>query len=189
MPILKNDQMAEVQIMDVMNELRHTRLSDRIDKSIFFLHSYTAWLWFILVILVCFTVMLRYVFNSSFIWLEELQWHIYGAGFMLALSDAYVRDAHIRVDIFFVGFKSKPRAIIDMLGILLLLWPFLGAVLWFTWPFVVESFISNEISTNPGGLTHRWFIKGFILVGFSLLFMASTARLSRCFATLFNARG
>ena len=63
--------------------------------------------------------------------------------------------------------------------------PFLLLVLFYSGPFLAESWRTGEISQAPGGLPFRWLIKGALPLGFALLLLAALARLSRCCALLF----
>ena len=74
------------------------------------------------------------------------------------------------------------RRAIDMAGIVLFLMPFCALVVWASIPFVYDAWAHGEISPDPGGLTHRWAVKAFIPVGFSLLFLQGLADLCRLIA-------
>ena len=109
-------------------------------------------------------------------------------GFLVALSYGYVTDSHIRVDVLRERFSPVTQAWVELYGILLLLLPFLLLVLIAAVPFIGYSFATAEISESAGGLPYRWFIKSFLFVGFFLLFVATTARLSRVVVYLFAGR-
>lgn len=120
--------------------------------------------------------------------LTELQWHLYAAGFLVGLSFAMVRSAHVRVDVLAERLSLRARAWIELLGTLLFLAPFVVFVLLYAVPFVARSWRLNEVSPSPGGLGARWLIKSFILVGFGLLALAALARLIRLADFLFRRR-
>jgi TRAP-type mannitol/chloroaromatic compound transport system permease small subunit len=58
-------------------------------------------------------------------------------------------------------------------------------VLFYSGPFLAESWRTGEISQAPGGLPLRWLIKGALPLGFALILLAALGRLSRCCALLF----
>jgi TRAP-type mannitol/chloroaromatic compound transport system permease small subunit len=105
---------------------------------------------------------------------------------LLGLSYANTHDAHIRVDLVRGRLKPRHQAWIELYGILLLLLPFAGLVLFYAFPFVYYSFVTGEVSEAPGGLPYRWAIKSFLLLGFALLMLSSLARLSRVWRFLFG---
>ena len=78
----------------------------------------------ILVAVLIANVVLRYGLGRGFIELEELQWHLYAASFLLAFAEVCARDEHVRVDLLRARLSARARAWIDFLGNLLLLLPF-----------------------------------------------------------------
>ena len=165
-------------------ELPQTPTSRAIDRVLTAVGRLASWLWVVLLAVVIFNVTLRYLFQQGRIELEELQWHINAVAFLLAIAYAYRVDAHIRIDL--VSNKLPPRlqAWIELYGTLLLLLPFVGAVLVFSWPFVAHSWQVSEISSSPGGLPLRWLLKGVLPAAFLLLLAAIISRLSRLWAYL-----
>jgi len=165
--------------------LPHTALSRRIDGALETIGRWTSGIWLVLLVVIVFNVLLRYVFNEGRIELEELQWHLYSIGFLLGLSYAYQADTHIRVDVLHERMQPRTQAWIELYGILLFLLPFVSLVLIYSMPFVGASFAVNEISPSPGGLPYRWFIKAFLPLGFGLLLLAAISRLIRVWTYLF----
>lgn len=145
-----------------------------------------AFIWIPLILLIVTNVVLRYAFRESYIALEELQWHLYAVGFMMALAYTIQADGHVRVDVLAERFTLRRRAWIELLGILCLMLPFALVVLYWGYPFVERAHRVNEVSAAPGGLPMRWIIKSFILWGFGLVVIAALARLLRVTAYLFG---
>lgn len=143
-------------------------------------------MWLILMLVIIVNVALRYIFGRGYIFFEELQWHLYGAAWLLALGYVMSTDGHVRIDVLADRWRPRTRAWIEMIGILVLLLPFAIVILVDSVPFVLTSFRLNEISSSPGGLPFRWAIKAFITAGFALLTLAGIARLLRCTALLFG---
>lgn len=166
--------------------LPHTPISRVLDGLIQRIGAMAAWLWPILMMVIITNVVSRYVFAQGFIELEELQWHIYSAGFLIALSYALLWDNHVRVDLFRERFSFRTQAWIELFGILLLLAPFIGMLLYYAVPYVIDSWTMNESSSAPGGLSQRWIVKSALPIGLSLLILAAFSRLTRLFAFLFG---
>lgn len=166
--------------------LPRTRLSNAIDGLIQRIGELASWLWLVLLAIIIVNVALRYLLGRGYILFEELQWHLYGAAWLLALAFVFRNDAHVRIDVLAARWRPRTRAWIELLGILFLLLPFALFVVIEAVPFVVTSYHLSEVSPSPGGLSHRWIIKAFIPLGFGLLALAGFARLLRCSALLFG---
>ncbi len=167
--------------------LPDTALSRRIEAALESIGRALSWVWLLLLGVVVLNVTLRYVFSSGRIELEEAQWHLYAVGFLGALAYCVKNDSHIRVDVLSERFSPRMRAWVDLYGILLLALPFCVLVLYFSVPFVVESYSTGEISVSPGGLPGRFLIKSALPLSFLLLVLAFLARLMRVGGFLFGS--
>jgi TRAP-type mannitol/chloroaromatic compound transport system permease small subunit len=61
-------------------------------------------------------VVLRYAFNNSSIALQELEWHLFSAMFLLSIAYGLQNDIHVRVDVFYLNFSPKTQALINIIG-------------------------------------------------------------------------
>ena len=170
-------------------ELPSTGFSRALDPWLERLGRCASWLWLLLLIVIVANVVLRYAFGQGRVEFEEIQWHLYAAGFLLGLSHALKDDAHIRVDLMHERFGPTLKAWIELYGILLLLLPFIAVVLIFSVSFVAASYQLGEVSPSPGGLPYRWAVKAMLPLGFSFLLLAALSRLTRVWAYLFLGRG
>ncbi len=164
----------------------HTAISDAIDRFIVAVASVFNWLWVLLIALIVINVTLRYLFGTNFIFMEELQWHIYAIGFMLGLGYAVKVDGHVRVDVIAERFAPRTRAWIEFLGLLFFVFPLVWILVSNALPFVMRAYQLNEVSAAPGGLTNRWLIKSVIIVAFVYLGLAALSRFLRVCAYLFG---
>ena len=167
--------------------LPHTRLSRRIDAGVRRIGETVSWVWLVLLVVIVANVTLRYVFGAGRIEFEELQWHLYSVGFLVALAYGIESDDHVRVDFLHERLSPRTQAWIDLYGLLLLFIPFVLLVLVYAVPFVRESYAVSEVSSSPGGLPLRWVIKSALLAGFALLLAAGFSRILRVSALLFGA--
>ncbi|MDV7339354.1 TRAP transporter small permease subunit [Terasakiella sp. A23] len=158
---------------------KHVPLPDAIDKFIRYVGNVVCGVNGLLVLAIIGNVALRYGFSNGQIWLEELQWHLYGAGVMMGLSYAQVNDSHIRVDIFHARFSDRTKRIIEIIGILLFILPFIWVVFYHSLDFVADAWRTGERSDAPLGLPFRWAIKAVIPLSFGLLGLAILSRLYR----------
>lgn len=164
-----------------------TRLSAKIEAVLGAIGAIISWLWLVLVLIIVANVTMRYVLGVNYIWLEEVQWHIYAVGFMIGIGYAILHDAHVRVDVIAATLKPRTRAIIEFLGIILLIAPLVYLMTRNAIPFVEASWNRNETSSAPGGLANRWAIKSVIIFAFIYMGFAAFARLLRVGAYLFGS--
>ncbi len=124
-----------------------------------------------LVLLVCYDVTMRYVFQAGSVALQELEWHLFALIFLLGAAYTLKHDEHVRVDVFYQArwMTDKHRAVINLLGCLFMLLPFCGLMIYSALPFVGQSYEWAEASPDPGGLPYRWLLKAMIPAGFALL--------------------
>lgn len=169
--------------------LPQTRVSRLIDPLLITLSQWASWLWLLLLVIICINVVLRYAFGIGRIEFEEIQWHIYAAGFLLGLAYSYQADAHIRVDVVHERLSPRLQAWIELYGIVLFLLPFIALILIYSLPFVRTAYELGEVSQAPGGLPFRWAIKAMLPLGFVLLLLAVVSRLSRVWSLLFFESG
>jgi TRAP-type mannitol/chloroaromatic compound transport system permease small subunit len=164
--------------------LPQTRISRFLDAIVVRIGETSAWIWTALMLLIVYQVVQRYAFGLGSIKMEEMQWHLYGIGFMLAIPFAEIRERHVRIDVFAEHWPLRRRLWIELFGLLIFLLPFSVFALIQSWPYMTHSYAVNEISSAPDGLPYRYIFKAFIVATFALLTMAAISRLSRVIAAL-----
>ena len=167
--------------------LPETALSRRIDGALGALEQRVSWIWLLLLAVIVINVVARYAFGEGRVEFEELQWHLYAVGFLTGLATGLSADTHVRVDVLRDHFSFRTQNWIELYGLLLLLFPFVTLVLWYSVPFVWLSFTSSEVSVAAGGLPYRWAIKSALPTAFALIGIAGFSRLLRVSAALFGA--
>jgi TRAP-type mannitol/chloroaromatic compound transport system permease small subunit len=110
----------------------------------------------------------RYAIHAnSNAWLE-VQWYMFAGMVLLGAAETLRRNEHVRVDLIYGSASNRTREWIDLLGGVVFLMPMCLIMIYFTWPFFVDSWHQNEMSSNAGGLL-RWPVKLMLPVGFVLL--------------------
>ncbi|HEY9130055.1 MAG TPA: TRAP transporter large permease subunit [Sulfurovum sp.] len=138
--------------------------------------------------LVAYDAVMRYLFSAGSIALQEIEWHLFDVIFLLGLTYALKHDKHVRVDIFFERYNKETRAIVQIFSMLLLVIPFSVVFLADSIDMLTQSYLQNEISSDPGGLTHRYIIKGVLVLSFILLIIQALSEILKAFAKLENSR-
>ena len=145
---------------------------------------FTSWLSTILVLVVCYDVVTRYILRNSSVAVQELEWHIFSVLFLIAAAYTLKVDGHVRVDVFYSIMTPRWKAVIDFAGSLVFLIPFSILVIWTSQNFISMSFMTQETSPDPGGLPYRWLLKAMIPAGFVLVLLQGIAIAVRSFFTM-----
>src|SRR5580693_10028493 len=83
-------------------------------------------------------VVMRYAFGLGSIRLQESVLYAHAALFMLAAAWTLQVGGHVRVDIFYAQAKPRTRAIIDLVGALIFLAPFVAVLVALSVPYVAR---------------------------------------------------
>ena len=132
-----------------------------------------SWLVLALVLLVSYDVSMRYLFSSGSIALQEMEWHLFSAIFLIGAAYTYKYDDHVRLDLIYQSrfMNDYRRAWVNLIGGVFMLLPFSVLIIYCAWPFVSLSYLSAETSPDPGGLPYRWVLKAIIPFSFGLLML------------------
>lgn len=171
-----------------MDENHKPKVSQKLDNFILRIGKVAAWLNFFLLVVIILQISLQYIIGRGYIFLEELQWHLYAIAFMIAISYSQSEDNHIRLDVLSQKFSKRTKEIIEILGILVLVFPFIVIVFLHGIDFWYDSWRINESSASPMGLPCRWIIKSFIPIGMVTLVVSMISRLFKAFSYLAHTK-
>lgn len=155
------------------------RLGQRLEAFALVTGHAVAWLTLAMTVLMVLVVALRYGFGIGEIALQESVMYLHGALFMLGAAYTLARDEHVRVDIFYQHFSPRRRALVDLVGTLLLLVPVCMLILVTSWGYVLDSWHSLEGSADAGGLPFRYLLKTLLLIMPVLLLLQGVAEATR----------
>jgi TRAP-type mannitol/chloroaromatic compound transport system permease small subunit len=134
-----------------------------------------SWLSLLMVLVSVFVVVMRYVFDLGWIWLQESITYMHAALFLVGAAYTLKHDGHVRVDIFYRGFQPRRKAWVDLLGSLFLLLPVCLFIFDVSLDYVLQSWSLYEGSREAGGLDGVYLLKSLILVMAGLLVMQGLA--------------
>lgn len=154
-------------------------VSGALDRFILGTGRVLAWANGLLIVVIVVQVTLRYGFGRGFVFLEELEWHLYSLAFMFGMAYALVTNAHVRVDMISTRLSPRTQEWIEGFGTLLVLMPFIAALIYYGAEFFWDSWIHDERSSAPMGMPYRWAIKAVIPLSFLLFALAACSRLIR----------
>jgi TRAP-type mannitol/chloroaromatic compound transport system permease small subunit len=117
----------------------------------------------------------------------EIQWYLFAAVFLLGAGYVFLKNAHVRIDFISTRLSARTNAIIDIIGIALVITPFALIMIDLGWPIFSRAWTSGETSQNAGGLI-RWPVFLLIPVGFGILLLQALSELIKRVAFLTGAR-
>ncbi len=128
----------------------------------------------------------RYLFSySSNGWLE-IQWYMFGGIVLLGAAQTLRLNEHVRVDLLYSTVSERSKLWIDVFGLCCFLLPITAYFVYLTWPFFLNSYLSQEYSNNAGGLI-LWPAKAVLPLGFALVFLQGVSELIKRVAALNGA--
>jgi len=126
-------------------------------------------------------VIMRYAFNKSSVFTQELEWHLFGVVYMLGAGYTMLYDEHVRVDIVYSRWSPRKKAWSDFVLYFVFFSPSAIMVMVTSWPFVRDSYKVLEGSPDPGGIPYRFLLKSVIIVGFTLLTLQAISQTIKSF--------
>lgn len=147
----------------------------RVERSVDLIGRAASWLTLAIVVLMAIDVLMRYAFSIGSVWAQELEWHLLAPLVLFGMTYALLKGEHVRVDVFYARYSSRTQAAVDLLSALLAV-AMAALVIRYSIQFVSQSYVINEISSDPGGLTHRWMLKALIPVGFAVFGLMASAQ-------------
>lgn len=149
------------------------KLNNFFEKLNFIIGKILVLIMILLILNVFYDVISRYFFHGGSIALQELEWHFFGVMILFGMSYTLKTEGHVRVDFIYNNISPKKQALINILGTIFFIIPFAIFIVYGSYDFVMDSYTTNEISDDPGGLTHRWIIKAMIPLSFIYLVITS----------------
>lgn len=137
-----------------------------------------GWCGFALLAVMAGNVLMRYLFRTGSVAMQELEWHLMAPVSLLCIAFAIKHEGHIRIDIFYARMSARMRQVIDLVSCLCALL-LCVIIVYLSIPYVMQAWSIGEGSPNPGGLPHRWIVKSMIPLGFFFLGLQSLASVFR----------
>lgn len=143
-----------------------------------------SWFTVMMVLVTVFDALMRYLFKAGSIAIQEVEWHLFSANFLLAASWTLLRDGHVRVDFLHSRMTHRQKVWVDFLGDIFFLVPYCAVVVWASIPFVYDSWASLEGSSDPGGLPARYLLKTIIPIAYILMLSQGVSQIIKNFLIL-----
>jgi len=149
------------------------KLEKFFDKFADIIGLVTAVAMVLMILNVFYDVIMRYFFRAGSIAMQEMEWHLFSVIILLGVAYTLKEDGHVRVDLIYDRLNHKKKAMINMVGVLLFIFPIALLVGISSIDNALEAYRSMEQSGDPGGLQYRWIVKSLIPLSFFLLIITS----------------
>ncbi len=143
-----------------------------------------SWAVTLITVVITLDVIIRYVFQFTYVWMIELEIYFFGILFLLSSGYTFKYGKHVRVDVFYAKLSDKKKAWIDLLGGAFLLIPWCYVVIVSSWYYAKSSFMMKEGSPQPGGLPGLYVLKFCITLGFVFLLLQGVSHMLKSIQTI-----
>ena len=159
-----------------------------INKINIYIGETISWLTLFMVLVTVLVVVLRYGFSIGFIWMQESVRFMYAGVFLLCAGYTLQKDKHVRVDVLYLNMSERKRALVDLLGSLFLLLPVCWVIFYYSWSYVINSWVQMEGSIEERGLHLVFIMKTFIWLFSFLVSLQSVATIINSFHIIKNSK-
>ena len=101
----------------------------------------------LIIAIIAYEVAARYLFRAPTIWAHEMSQFIFGAYIILAGGYASLHNTHVRMDLLYSRFSPRRKAIIDLVGVALMLL-FVGVMIWKGWEIAWSGMVAGKVSRS-----------------------------------------
>jgi TRAP-type mannitol/chloroaromatic compound transport system permease small subunit len=149
-----------------------------------FFGAIAAALVIVLVALMLYDVVLRYLFNAPTIWGNDLNTWLMGASFVLSIAYAMATDSHVRVDLLYDQ-RTRPHIrYFDLVGLALIILPTVACITVGLFDHFMTAYQTGERSGSGGWNPIVWPFKLILLVGFAIFTLQIVAEIIKRAASL-----
>lgn len=147
------------------------RLVRVIDSISGYSGGFAKYLVYLLILVVVYDVVMRYVFNNPPMWAFDTAVMLGGTIYVLAWSFTHLHHGHVRVDVIYANLSPRKKAIIDATGTLLLLFPLIALLIHESFCWMWRAWAINEIFMETYWYPPIAPFRSVVLVGFCLFFL------------------
>ncbi|WP_332461106.1 TRAP transporter small permease subunit [Acuticoccus mangrovi] len=159
-------------------------MTNLIDRGNILLGEILKWCLPVIVVLGAAVAILRYAFSLGRPWLSESFVWLNAGVILLGTASVLATEGHVRVDLLYRRMGPKAKAVVNLFGTVIFLWPFTVIVAHAAWPGVVRSWRLMEGSASIDGLPFLYLIKTGIIVFCVLLALQGIVTVVRSLAVL-----
>ena len=139
-----------------------------------------AWLILLLMAMVCFDVVRRYIFNQPSAWIFDVSTMVYGTTFMLCGAYALAQDAHVRGDFLYGNFKPRTQATLDLILYVTFFLPGIAALCYAGVTFAGDAWRIQEHSSITADGPPIYHFKTMIPIAGAMVMLQGVIEIVRC---------
>ncbi len=143
------------------------RVADGIDAFVAALGKLATALLLVLVALVAWNVISRYVIGGTPVALQELEWHLLAPIALLGIPALLQQNGHVRVDMAYEKMPPRVQQALDLFSMIVGM-VVAALIIKYSIGFFSSSYSLREGSPDPGGLPLRYVLKALIPAGFAI---------------------
>lgn len=156
------------------------RLIRIVDRLSIFIGKAAAWLFGLLMLLVCIEVAKRYLLNMPTAWVFDVTTMLYGAGFMLCGAYGLAQAAHVRGDFLYGSMPPRRQAAFDLVLYVLFFLPGVSGLIFAGWDFAADSWRIAEHSNITADGPPVYHFKTVIPVAAAFVLLQGLVEMARC---------
>ena len=159
-------------------------LADRIETVVRRCAQVICWATLLLIAVPLIGRVLYYHSTVTITALPELQWQLYAVIVLSGLSYALTEDAHLRIDVLHHPLSIRSRAMVELVGLIVLLLPFASLMFYYSLFYTPEAgrtVARAYLATRSG---YGGLIRVIVPLSFALLLLATVARIIRQWSVL-----
>ena len=142
-----------------------------LEKYINFVGEKISYLIPVMVALMVFVIISRYFFGIGRTGIQELVMYFHALVFLGCAGYVMNHDEHVRVDSFYRESSKKFKNVVNLIGTLTLLMPFIIVTFLMSYPYVIRSWKILEGSPETSGLNATYIYKTTLIIFPILLFI------------------
>jgi len=131
----------------------------------------------LMMLILLYEVVLRYIFNEPTRWAHELTLYMFGSYFMLLGGYALYSRAHISMDLLYSRWTPRTKAIVDVFTYLFFFF-FIGSLLWLSSDWALAAVLRLEHSRSAWG-PPVWPFKLILPLSALLILLAGVSKFIR----------
>ena len=131
----------------------------------------------VLIVLVFSTVFFRYVFNMSYIIIQEIIMYLHALIFMFGISYALKENSHVKIDVLYNSLNKRTQRVISIAGLVSFILPTALFIIYISIDMVTQSWMILEGSSEAGGLNLVFILKSLIPISGVLIFLQGISEL------------
>lgn len=146
-----------------------------------------AWALLVMTVVTLLVIFFASVLRMGWVWMSEVVLYLHGILLMQGAGYTLLHDEHVRIDVLYFRMTPRQQAWVNMLGVFILLVPVCLVVLFYSYPYVADSWVANERSVERQGLPAVFLLKTCLLLMPVLLILQGLSLAAKSYLRLVAA--